>query len=73
MKKSELEKIENSVNPERSIHILTFSKYEEWGYAKTQDWIRQTLVNLDSGTTLILNKYLKERVNKNEQFEPYKD
>jgi hypothetical protein len=73
MKKTELEKIENSVNAERSIHILTFSKYKELGYEKTQDWIRQNLVDSTSDTTPILNTYLKNSVNKNEQFEPYKN
>lgn len=73
MKKDELEKNENSVNPESSIHALVFSKYEELGYSKTQDWIRQILANLVSDTTPILYKYLKKSVNKNEQFEPYKN
>lgn len=69
---SELNEIEKSSNPKLSIHVFTFKKYKEYGYDKTQDWIRQTLKNYVSNENEIVKTYLRNSVNKNDQFETYK-
>lgn len=69
----ELDEIAKAANPELAIHILVFDKYKELGYAKTQDWIRQTLMNWVSKENAAVKEYLRNRVNENEQFEPHKD
>ena len=69
---SEIEKIENSSNPRISIHVLIFTRYKEFGYDKTQERIRQILKSGKTNGFLTVQNYLNERVNKNEQFEPYK-
>jgi len=59
-------------DPKQAIHSYTFNQFKSTDYDKTQKTIRECLERLNEKEHSILIEYLQDRIQRNQDFEPYK-